>query len=39
MLPNWTVIEFFTEPENLFGIVFIINEHNKSASVRFRNSF
>jgi hypothetical protein len=36
MLPDWTVSEFFTELENLFNIAFIVDDYEKTISIRFK---
>ena len=38
-LPHWTVTEFFQEIENLFGVVTIVNEYDKSVSIKFIDTF
>ena len=39
ILPDWTVNDFFTEVENLFNVIFLVNEYNRTVSVVFKNNF
>ena len=38
-LPHWTVSQFIEEVENLFGVVFLINESTKKTLIKSRGDF